>query len=466
LGPSEERSTPLDGSDLAPPSPARARPHDATAWLPLPDPGALPSIEELLTRAPWDIHEAVGLSPGRAEPHDAASWLPLTAVGADAPDGPDRPDGPDLRASVGPIARGWWGKALVGLLVVASVVVAGTVLPRLTGSASTVDLSVDGVTRRLDTSAATVGSFLRDQHVRLARNDRVVPAPNAVLQDGVTVRVMRAFPITVDLDGEISTVRTAYVSPTDFVRRDLGLDDTVSIRSAPQRLETSSTIIVRTRHTGRLSVDGQDVAYDVAAVNVAELLAEYSVELGPDDHMLGPSGSEVTRDARLTEGAVYSVVRIGRNVETADQSYTVPDERRADDALSIGQTRVRQGHPGTIRTTYQVTYQNGTEVDRKVLSKVPVASALSTITYYGTKADPMWDKIAQCESRGNWSVVDSEYSGGLGIFNGTWDAWGGRDFATNAGLATREEQIIVAERIRASVGLSGWGCAHILGYVH
>ena len=57
------------------------------------------------------------------------------------------------------------------------------------------------------------------------------------------------------------------------------------------------------------------------------------------------------------------------------------------------------------------------------------------------------------------------YSGGLGIYNGTWDQFGGRDFASNAGLATREEQIIVAERIRAAVGISGWGCAHILGYI-
>ena len=44
------------------------------------------------------------------------------------------------------------------------------------------------------------------------------------------------------------------------------------------------------------------------------------------------------------------------------------------------------------------------------------------------------------------------YSGGLGIYNGTWDQFGGRDFASNPGLATREEQIIVAERIRADGG--------------
>jgi hypothetical protein len=40
-----------------------------------------------------------------------------------------------------------------------------------------------------------------------------------------------------------------------------------------------------------------------------------------------------------------------------------------------------------------------------------------------------------------------------------WSAFGGREFAPNAGQATREQHIIVAERIRASVGLRAWGCA-------
>jgi hypothetical protein len=77
----------------------------------------------------------------------------------------------------------------------------------------------------------------------------------------------------------------------------------------------------------------------------------------------------------------------------------------------------------------------------------------------------MWDRIAACETGSNWGMQGQSYSGGLGIYNGTWDAWGGREFASNAGLASREQQIVVAERIRRDVGISGWGCARVLGYV-
>jgi len=69
-----------------------------------------------------------------------------------------------------------------------------------------------------------------------------------------------------------------------------------------------------------------------------------------------------------------------------------------------------------------------------------------------------WDGIATCETGGNWSMQGSSYSGGLGFANTTWSGYGGHEFASNAGQASREEQIVVAERVYAEHGLSGWGC--------
>jgi resuscitation-promoting factor RpfB len=77
--------------------------------------------------------------------------------------------------------------------------------------------------------------------------------------------------------------------------------------------------------------------------------------------------------------------------------------------------------------------------------------------------DSIWDRIAACETQGDWSMRGSSFSGGVGFSNAAWSQWGGSEFAPNAGQATREQQIVVAERIRASVGLGAWGCAKKLG---
>jgi hypothetical protein len=77
--------------------------------------------------------------------------------------------------------------------------------------------------------------------------------------------------------------------------------------------------------------------------------------------------------------------------------------------------------------------------------------------------DSIWDRIAACETQGDWSMRGSSFSGGVGFSNAAWSQWGGSEFAPNAGQATREQQIVVAERIRASVGMGAWGCAKKLG---
>ncbi len=68
-----------------------------------------------------------------------------------------------------------------------------------------------------------------------------------------------------------------------------------------------------------------------------------------------------------------------------------------------------------------------------------------------------WDGIANCETGGNWSH-QTQFDGGLGIYHGAWTDFGGREFAPYGSQATKEQQIIVAERIYARYGLSGWGC--------
>jgi hypothetical protein len=78
-----------------------------------------------------------------------------------------------------------------------------------------------------------------------------------------------------------------------------------------------------------------------------------------------------------------------------------------------------------------------------------------------------WDMLAQCEAGGNWATnTGNGYHGGLQFHPGTWRAYGGEEFAPYAYLATREQQIVVAERILASHGgtFRAWpGCRRKLG---
>ncbi|MFF2811518.1 transglycosylase family protein [Streptomyces sp. NPDC058000] len=71
-----------------------------------------------------------------------------------------------------------------------------------------------------------------------------------------------------------------------------------------------------------------------------------------------------------------------------------------------------------------------------------------------------WDKVAQCESGGNWSInTGNGYYGGLQFSNSSWAAAGGTQYAARADLATKSQQIAVAEKLLALQGPGAWTCA-------
>jgi hypothetical protein len=96
-----------------------------------------------------------------------------------------------------------------------------------------------------------------------------------------------------------------------------------------------------------------------------------------------------------------------------------------------------------------------------------------------------WEELAVCETNSNWQD-GGKYAGGLGIYQGTWENWGGDEFASTPPKATKAEQIIIANRVstqgyktirhrdpkwakihgvpnsyvweKEAVGFGGWGC--------
>ncbi|MDY6996306.1 MAG: transglycosylase family protein [Actinomycetota bacterium] len=71
--------------------------------------------------------------------------------------------------------------------------------------------------------------------------------------------------------------------------------------------------------------------------------------------------------------------------------------------------------------------------------------------------DGEWDQVARCESGGNWAInTGNGYHGGLQFSPSTWSGHGGGEFAPTAYMATKEEQIAVAERVLASQGKGAW----------
>ncbi|MER6203872.1 transglycosylase family protein [Streptomyces sp. NPDC001642] len=92
---------------------------------------------------------------------------------------------------------------------------------------------------------------------------------------------------------------------------------------------------------------------------------------------------------------------------------------------------------------------------------IPLLGAASANAADGTT----WDKVANCESGGSWSENSGNaYYGGLQMSLDDWDKYGGLDYAPSPDLASRSQQIAVAEKILDAEGTTPWlTCALLSG---
>ncbi|MEV4613481.1 transglycosylase family protein [Kitasatospora sp. NPDC049258] len=101
-----------------------------------------------------------------------------------------------------------------------------------------------------------------------------------------------------------------------------------------------------------------------------------------------------------------------------------------------------------------------------LLCAVPGAAAAAARPAAALRTpDQVWDRLARCESGGDWQAdTGNGYYGGLQIWPPTWEEADGLRFAARPDLATRREQITVGEEILRQQGWEAWGgCAVSLG---
>jgi hypothetical protein len=85
------------------------------------------------------------------------------------------------------------------------------------------------------------------------------------------------------------------------------------------------------------------------------------------------------------------------------------------------------------------------------------SGGLALAGHAGAATDGEWDTVAHCESGGNWAInTGNGYQGGVQFSPSTWSAHGGGEFAPAANMATKDEQIAVAERVLATQGRGAW----------
>jgi len=340
-----------------------------------------------------------------------------------------------------------------------------------------VALSVDGKPSAVHVFGSTVGDVLTDQGIKLNSHDLVAPAVSTPLEDNQKVVVRYGRLLTVTVDGKTKEFWTTSTTVA-------GALSELGIRADSAKLSVSRSqplgrlglaMAVTTPKSVTVSVDGRTVQAQTTSANVAELLAERNVTLGSLDRVTPALKTPLTRS-----GQNVAVSRVTRKWVSTTEAVAFGTQRRNDATQYIGSTKTvtvgKVGQQSVIRVRTSV---NGKLMTVRLTSLRVTTAPVSRVIAVGTKARPapapaaarrssaggstvnaaMWDRVAQCESGGNWAInTGNGYYGGLQFDNQTWLGAGGGQYASRADLASRTQQIAIANKVYADRGLAPWGC--------
>jgi hypothetical protein len=221
-------------------------------------------------------------------------------------------------------------------------------------------------------------------------------------------------------------------------------------------------------------------------VTVGEVLKDARVKLAAADRTSQPA------NAKVVSNMVIKVSRVDAS-KTATVSEEIPFETLSTNSAAMlkGEEEATQaGVPGIVTHKYKLVLVDGREASRTLVSRTVTREPVTEKVTVGTKEKPkpkpapapaaeggntgaaapammnagMWDKIAQCESGGNWSINSGNgYYGGLQFDIQTWIGAGGGQYAPNASQASKAQQIDIANRVYAERGLQPWGCGWAAG---
>ena len=390
-----------------------------------------------------------------------------------------------------------------------------------------VALSVDGDTSTVHAFGGTVGDVLDKQGIDLGAHDVVTPSADSPVDDGQTIVVRYGRKLTLTVDGKEREYWTTAASVGDAlkelgIRNGDGAVLSAS-RSKPigrDGLELSMS----TPKDIKLLVGGKRSTETVTASNVKAALAQAEVRYDSND-LVKPGATARVKDGMTIRVDRVNRKSTSRTQAVPFQTITKKDSSLYEGTTKVERAGRQGTRTSTYTLTYKngdvvYTRRTGSEVTQQPVAQVvvqgtkskpapkpvpaPSASSSSASTTKAPRASTprastpsaaapktaapapkapapkpttstssgaglntsnaaMWDRIAQCESTGNWSINSGNgYYGGLQFDIGTWLGSGGGDYASNASLATKAQQIDIANRVYAQRGLSPWGCAHVV----
>lgn len=267
--------------------------------------------------------------------------------------------------------------------VLALVIFSGLILFEATKA--TVDITQNGEKVTVKTHSSTVGDLIDELGLVIGEHDEFSHKMDASVTNGIKIYHKEAKPVFLTIDGE----KTEYYTTADNIAEFLDSEefefnkhDDLSF-DINDDITTGLNMTVKQAFQVTINDGGKETKVWTTGGLVSDILEEQDVTFNKHDKV------KPSIDNNLSDKASIQITRVEKKSDKVEETVAFKTEKREDSSLDKGKEKViTDGQEGKIVKTYEITKENGKEVDRKLVDETVKKEKQNKVVAIGTKEAP------------------------------------------------------------------------------
>ncbi|RKQ33018.1 G5 and 3D domain-containing protein [Oceanobacillus halophilus] len=240
----------------------------------------------------------------------------------------------------------------------------------------------NGKERTVTTHKNTVEELLEEVDITVSEHDSLSHDLNAEIESGMEINYDTANQITLAIDGNENTYYSTKDTVEEFFKEQnlsFSKHDDISLKGS-DKIKDGLQIEVKKAFEVAINDGGKDKVKNFTGGTVEDLLNQYQIEIDDDDKIKPALDEQVTKDTSI------NIVRVDVKEEALEEKVAFKTETKQDSSLLKGkQKTIKDGKDGKVLKTYEVTLENGEEIERKLVDEKVQTESVNKVVAVGTK---------------------------------------------------------------------------------
>lgn len=236
----------------------------------------------------------------------------------------------------------------------------------------------------LHTHANTVGDVLKELGIQTKEQDDLSYASNDLVQNGMVIEYTEAKLVFVSIDGQTTSYYTTAETVGDFFdNEDITLTEH-DVVSVDKDIEIEDRLAIKIEKAFPVTVMDGNNKQEIWTTSgtVKELLNKKDIILNDLDRV------EPSLETTLTAKGTVEITRVEKVTDVVEEEQGFSTVKKSDATMKKGTEKVvSEGKPGMVEKQYEVTLENGKEVDRKLIKETVKSEPQERIVAIGTKVE-------------------------------------------------------------------------------